>query len=383
MDASVDVVFVGLLILLKPVSVHLICDVSVSNFPFEQHTCDINITSNMLTMDMMNLHVAYDLGGADASAFSPNSEWGLVSFEGLQDTEVGRLHCPNCTYPLLTFRFVIRRRWKMKFFLYYLPNILLNIKTACQFLLPIESSERMKWASSTYLGTTFYLLTVRAVFSQSIELPAWVFYMALVTPLGGLAQLITIITLGCHFHGVHDNFRTLPNWARQLFLGQLASFVGLSPKQIPNDIRDIVMKGETDEVRLIDDEDVQPDDEGDNISESQIFLSQMKQRQTFAVLNVGETGAIARDLMKIGGTLKMNENQQNKFQMVLYKILKHCEIGQEMANEDIRVKVLRYEWKELANVVDRYSFVLYFVLTSIIWAYAFYIIPDYKDNIIV
>ena len=103
---------------------------TITSFPWDVHTCDINLSSWVLTEDDITIEINHNWTST-TSMFLPNSEWDVkrypVTMENLLFENYG-----NFSY--MTYRLRFKRRTGFFTYVIILPSVLMSFMTVIVFL---------------------------------------------------------------------------------------------------------------------------------------------------------------------------------------------------------------------------------------------------------
>ncbi len=138
---------------LFPAVYHTSCPLRIFAFPMDEQRCILQFGS--WAYDGQRLIMAEkDEHPADARNYGKNSEWYLYNMTSVLN--VNLYGC--CPYPFydVTFTIILRRRWEMIFLYLLVPNILINVMSIIQFLLPCDCGEKVTFGKYIIVSVNLY-----------------------------------------------------------------------------------------------------------------------------------------------------------------------------------------------------------------------------------
>ena len=416
---------------LYPIVHKTTCGLDIFHFPFDQQDCYMRIGSWAFDANQLDLQLKDD-NPADHSTFLYNSEWGLVKFTAARIVENFDC-CPDAPFVSISFSLTIRRRWIMYFFYLLMPNLLINITAVAQFLLPSDSGEKITLSITIYLSMVVYLLIMQEILPNSENIPLIVEYIVTTMVVVSFAQIVNIVVLQFHHNGNHDNYGRLPHWTRKVFLHGLSKLLCLHRFIVPDEIHEAKFSVHISNLSLIPENDSKAMDyESNEGSEHEIKCESPKpciekesekgQNENPNCLHVAEvvqsvksnkispatetkvpvgvrkgnsllhstpmSSHERKSSIDIIGDPKRSvhlvhkEDLGKNRDLLLFKLLKIAEEYKEEKVANAAEEELRCEWQQLAMVIDRFMFFVYFFVTFILWIVLFATIPSYDEEII-
>ncbi|XP_059165692.1 neuronal acetylcholine receptor subunit alpha-3-like [Physella acuta] len=186
------------------------CNMDISYFPWDQHTCAIQVTSFGYTVQELDIKVYGS--GVDITYFNPDGEWVLEENWTNRTTFTG----DNYQYTKIYYYFKMTRRPLYYGLNYLLPVLITSFLIIFVFVLPAECGEKIGYCLTVMLGYMVILtliaadLPTTAQYTSILEL-----YIAVVLIMGGLSVVFSIYVLEL-YHRPDD--RPIPLYIRRLTL---------------------------------------------------------------------------------------------------------------------------------------------------------------------
>lgn len=126
------------------------CLIDVTDYPFDEHTCDMWFQSMAISKTRLDLKVykyktsvAFDLL-TYLGAYKESQEWEIVSncTELIKESKNQGVMIKFSRRPAIKFTLTLRRRNKFKLILLTLPSVCLSSLALCIFLLPPDRADR-------------------------------------------------------------------------------------------------------------------------------------------------------------------------------------------------------------------------------------------------
>ncbi|CAL1532048.1 unnamed protein product [Lymnaea stagnalis] len=202
------------------------CNMDITYFPWDSHTCAIQVTSFGYTIQELDIRVYGD--GVVKTYFSPDGEWDVIDTW----TERTIFTEDEYQYSKVSYNFKLTRRPLFYGLNYLLPVIISSFLTMFVFLLPADSGEKIGYCLTVLLGYMVILtliatdLPTTAQYTSILEL-----YIAVVLIMGGLSVILSIFVLEIFFR---PDDLPIPNYVRKLtFFGmRLCCYEGCCARKV-------------------------------------------------------------------------------------------------------------------------------------------------------
>ncbi|XP_052280335.1 neuronal acetylcholine receptor subunit alpha-9-like isoform X1 [Dreissena polymorpha] len=334
-----------------PSVVKSICRVNVKYFPFDTQECNLKFGSwsyNGFDLDIVNRN-----SNGDLDNFIEHTEWKIRKLPA-ERHEFYYNCCPE-PYPDVTFTIVMERRPAFYLLTMLLPCILTSCVAALGFLLPVESGEKVSLEITVLLSLAVFLLLVsESLPPSSDDFPVIGSYFACSMVLVSFSLLQTVLVLNVFYRGT--NGRRVPRWANVFFLQFLGRALCIQSNKVA------VQSDSTDEEQFPDDTNnadnsvVPINVKGDVRNHSNI--STLKFR-AFELQTTGIYRNPHSQQTNIQNDRHLLANESSDSATTnLKRIVGHLE--EDHLNESISA-----EWRDISNVMDRFFFILYALVTVI------------------
>ncbi|XP_052281504.1 acetylcholine receptor subunit alpha-type acr-16-like [Dreissena polymorpha] len=187
------------------------CKMDITFFPFDDQVCHLKLGS--WAYDGFQVDVSNRTMEIDLTNFVDNGEWTLV------DTRVVRnvIYYPCCPepFPDVTFYIQLRRR-----VLYYLLNViipcmLLSMLTLASFCLPPDSGEKVTLGLTVLLAFSVFMLLVAENMPPTSEyVPLIGVYLTIIMGMSALSVVFSVFVL--NFHHKTSIKNPPPRWAKKM-----------------------------------------------------------------------------------------------------------------------------------------------------------------------
>ena len=213
---------------LNPAMFKSICDVDVTNFPFDDQECSLKFgswTSDKFKIDLVAKNII-----ALNRYYVNNGEWKLLNLSAKRNAQ--KYQCCPHEFVDITVRINIRRESLDYILKLIIPCSLISSMIFLGFVLPPESGERIGLSITVLLAmTVFQQLSSELMPSYGFPLLGQ-FYFAIMLEIGASLAVTTLIL---NFY--HRNRRRMPKTMRKVILRWLARL--LFPCQKPKDWSEI------------------------------------------------------------------------------------------------------------------------------------------------
>ncbi|XP_033761367.1 acetylcholine receptor subunit alpha-1-B-like [Pecten maximus] len=180
------------------------CPIDTKYFPFDQQTC--NITFGVWTSASVEIELRPEEGELWLGEYQTNGQWDMVK------TSAHKILSIN-SQSVVTFSLKIKRKPQYIMVNVVLPIIMLSILSACTFLIPAESGEKMGYAMTLYLSFVVFLTIVSSLLPENSTMSLLSTYLVVLLAIGTTIIIITAIQLRLHHL---DSSREIPRFVRCL-----------------------------------------------------------------------------------------------------------------------------------------------------------------------
>ncbi|XP_077996518.1 neuronal acetylcholine receptor subunit alpha-9-like [Glandiceps talaboti] len=323
-DMATDVIinYRGEITAMAPVLYSASCPVDPKYFPFDEQNCNLTFMSWSYNGELLDL---IPDPNTDASSFKTSSEWQLLNL-----TIATWLMIPPCcpeAYTMITYTIHLRRRSLFYIVNIIFPSFLACILVAVGFVLPSESGERMTLCITSVLVEFVFLETVTSFMPPNSEnLPIIQKYLLVAIGVVVFSTVMTAVILNMHFKG--PACKRAPIWLRNICYCILAPISCIQPNK--SKWRGEFRKGE------------------------------LQRKNAMRAIRYRLKGKRAR--------LFSNDAVVNTFRQAINQDRTEEEVYNERVDwkEESNVR----EWQELANIFDRFYFIVYLLtLGALIMTY--------------
>lgn len=172
------------------------CSINIKKFPFDSHSCFINIANYFGNADYLDPMLHYSK--LETKYFQKNEEWDVTSTDVDLVTSIDV--SSNTTYKQFYFYMEIKRRYIPVLFSVLLPVIALSILNIFCYLLPIESGEKMGTSMAIFLTFAVFLTIINDSMPKSEDTPYFTVYLMTQLLISGLTVVLESIVLYIHFN---------------------------------------------------------------------------------------------------------------------------------------------------------------------------------------
>ncbi|KAM3721114.1 Neuronal acetylcholine receptor [Dirofilaria immitis] len=330
-----------------PTQLRSTCKTDVTYFPFDSQHCAIKFGS--WTYHGFQVDITNRSGNVDLSNYVESGEFDLVRV--FQKRRIVKYTCCLEPYPDVTFYIHIRRKTLYYLYNVVFPCLMMSVLTLFVFILPPDSSEKITLGITVLLAFSVFVLAIAEKMPETSDsIPLIGIYLTIVMLLTSISVVMTVMVLNFHHRGPFDH--PVPEWVRVLVLQKLRHFLRVHLQYSIDNRNDLF--GSNNQPRKI-------------CSQEIIGLKsrgQFKDR----LLWLKET-----EFINVDGHLTARRTKRSiDLQVRLYNILQTFLKRQE-TNE--LYQMLASEWRQVAYVIDRLLFWIFFVCTVVITVILLVIIP--------
>ncbi|XP_061185601.1 neuronal acetylcholine receptor subunit alpha-10-like [Saccostrea echinata] len=347
------------------------CSINVRYFPFDEQNCSMTFAS--WTYDGYQVNLVLNTHEGDISNYKSNSEWHLHKL--YVQRNVVFYSCCAEPYPDITFYIHIQRRPLFYIFNMVMPCVMITLVALLGFYIPSDSGEKVTMGITTLLSmTVFMMLVAENMPPTSNVLPLIGIYYGITIIIVSLATAMTVFTLNIHHKG-HRGYPISPV-LKKIFFGVFAklmcvkmdtcgnrSKVTFTPdftSNMANNYSPVSKISEVERTKLLEDG-VRPcccHNERQTMNHSYEMKPENNVRKNHTP-DLHNNQTFASPSSEAASTLELN------FSKVLSKVCHTIDNNESRQREqDVRDSV-RYEWQQLALVVDRMLLTVFMLVTLI------------------
>ncbi|KAL3832327.1 hypothetical protein ACJMK2_023980, partial [Sinanodonta woodiana] len=359
------------------------CHINVQYFPFDEQNCSMQFAS--WTYDGFQVNLVLNTHEGDVSNYIPNSEWNLQRL--YVQRNVVYYSCCEEPYPDITFYIHIRRRPLFYVFNMVLPCILITLVALLGFYIPSDSGEKVTMGITTLLSmTVFMMLVAENMPPTSNALPLIGIYYGITIFIVSAATGMTVLTLNIHFHGHHG--REVPKIIKSICLGFLAKIFCISiQKPVPpfrhNCLYTLDTESTPDKNAYLrfqpSTQEIDPNgarsDFSSLVPDTHIHRAEEEKKlhaNVAAKIHSEKPPATNGFLPQISlfrnqesGRTNFSEAYEQDFMRVLNKVSNTIEKNETRLAEQEYRDIVRLQWQQVAQVVDRLLLSIFMVITLI------------------
>ncbi|KAI1722194.1 neurotransmitter-gated ion-channel ligand binding domain-containing protein [Ditylenchus destructor] len=377
-----------------PTRLRSTCKISVTYFPFDSQHCSLKFgswTYHGYQVDVTNRSINIDL-----SNYVESGEFELVSVH--QKRRVVKYTCCEEPYPDLTFYIHIRRKT-----LYYLYNIvfpclMMSILTLLVFFLPPDSGEKIALGITVLLAFSVFVLAIAEKMPETSDsIPLIGIYLTSVMAMTSISVIMTVMVLNFHHRGPFN--KPVPPWVHDMVLNKIRNVlrmrmpysgfvhsIGPGIASIGNGML-CGLNINTQLVTSATHTNNKADTQRDHFANSKHFYScennvEAPLYQTSNGVRKEETKRLLDDdYSKSPQRIPVQNDSFNRSKRrkrddpLQEKLLKTLEMLTTRQDNDDRLQLMANEWRQVAQVIDRLLFWIFFFATGFITLTLLIIIP--------
>ncbi|XP_023322147.1 acetylcholine receptor subunit alpha-1-A [Eurytemora carolleeae] len=365
------------------------CPVDVKYFPFDDQTCNLKLSSWMY--DGTKLNVMNRTSNIDLENYVPNGEWELLEARLVRTEQ----YYPCCIEPYPSMTVTIRIRRKTLYYMYNIvfPCMMMSSLTVLVFCLPPDSGEKIALGVTVILAFSVFMLAIAEKMPETSEsIPLVGIYLTFVMAMTTVSVIMTVIVLNFFYRG--PALYPVPHWAKKFIMskGTLSSPSFMFKAQVDASGRQGASRpggtrrnwqNFTTRYNL----DILKDhllratrrDESNGTIPSSPRLSslqlQLPRARSIEVETLPFMDAQPNSSNNIHG---QNHQEQDDVKGILapdedlYKVLKLLLEKEDQQNKD---DLIRREWRMLAEIIDKWLFWGFFLITTLSTAIFIVILP--------
>ncbi|XP_036390624.1 neuronal acetylcholine receptor subunit alpha-5 [Megalops cyprinoides] len=191
------------------------CTIDVTFFPFDLQNCSMKFGS--WTYDGSQVDILLEDYHVDKRDYFDNGEWEIVTATGNRGFRTDG----SCSYPSITYSFIIRRLPLFYTLFLIIPCIGLSFLTVLVFYLPSNGGEKISLCTSVLVSLTVFLLVIEEIIpSSSKVIPLIGEYLVFTMIFVTLSIVITVFAINIHHRSSATHHGMAP-WVRRVFLHRL------------------------------------------------------------------------------------------------------------------------------------------------------------------
>ena len=198
----------GLVVFWPTKMFEITCVVEIQNYPFDEQSCEIDLSSWAFDDKFMKMVAANDSINVDM--LTPSGEWQVVKqFAFYKSVEHADMRFDHVIFP-----FRLRRRWQFIMLNTFFPTLCTSLLSLLCFCLPNESGERVGLSISIFLTLAVFMTVTSGKLPETANAVSLLgAYVALQLAWSGMTILLTVISLVI---ACKDNSQTIPTWLHAL-----------------------------------------------------------------------------------------------------------------------------------------------------------------------
>ncbi|CAG2251023.1 CHRNN [Mytilus edulis] len=332
------------------------CSINVRYFPFDEQNCSMTFAS--WTYDGFQVNLSLTTTEGDISNYIKNSEWSLQKL--YVERNVMYYSCCAEPYPDITFYIYIRRRPLFYIFNMIMPCILITLVALLGFYIPSDSGEKVTMGITTLLSmTVFMMLVAENMPPTSNVLPLIGIYYGITISIVSTATGMTVFTLNIHHKGHRG--RQVPQLIKRLCHNFFAKILCIRLEHADYSPSRVYIPSEDTKKGYLPFTMVSDKDQMDNRNTDDIHPS-----SKYCVNQDRGNGKIPCNLQNnfqhMPAFPDMNKFE-NQLRHVLQKVCCTIENNEKRQEEQDRRDVIKMEWQQIAQIVDRVLLSIFVVVT--------------------
>ncbi|XP_055329446.1 neuronal acetylcholine receptor subunit alpha-10-like isoform X2 [Paramacrobiotus metropolitanus] len=354
------------------------CAIDVRYFPFDYQSCSLKFAS--WTFDGYKVDLVVITEAGDVSNYVPSGEWDLVNISAKRT--VVYYSCCAEPYPDITVHILLRRRPLYYVFNYLMPCGCATLFAFLGFYTPGECGEKVTLGITTLLSLTLFLLMVMEVMPPTAtSLPLIATFYGICMFFIGLTTAVQVWTLNLHYRGARG--QRVPKWIKKVIMEFVATTLCihtgtqgtlrpasptnyLFPEKYSAAAKETIMR-ESSNVKKLDSE------------HSASSMDGQRQVNSPASRNTASDLQVMKDDLRARYTV-------HSFAIRIQRMLNHvCELieaNEQHVQKEIHLDEVTQEWKNLAYVVDKLLFILFFIIITIFSSTLFLLVPTNQSQIL-
>ncbi|XP_064643744.1 acetylcholine receptor subunit beta-like [Lineus longissimus] len=194
------------------------CPVNAACFPFDVQKCQLHFIALKQSINSLKLE---PIKSVDTNGYIRHSEWELIKSELKPKLEES-----GSTKSGFVLDMAVRRRHHYYMFSVIAPSTLVSVLILLVFYLPLDAGERMSFSVTIFLTfSLFQIMVTDRLPNASGSTSILAIYLFLQMVLSALSVVVSVLVLNMHY--VYSQGSRMPRWMRRLFLGRLATCIGM------------------------------------------------------------------------------------------------------------------------------------------------------------
>ncbi|KAK0062253.1 acetylcholine receptor subunit alpha [Biomphalaria pfeifferi] len=172
------------------------CELKMIEFPFDRHTCTIQLISMMYSNKELQFVAASPL--IERTFYSDNGEWDLKE----ASVYVSIVSSGNTNFSLVQLQFTIERKPMFLLLSVFLPVIFLSFLDLFVFVIPVESGMKINYGITVLLALSTFMSMVSTMIPKSSLAMAYVVFYLFAVFILSMLTVIESIGIVClyNFH---------------------------------------------------------------------------------------------------------------------------------------------------------------------------------------
>ncbi|GAB1597993.1 neuronal acetylcholine receptor subunit alpha-10 isoform X2 [Argonauta hians] len=368
------------------------CRIDVRYFPFDEQNCSMQFAS--WTYDGFQLQLRMNSEEGDISNYIRNSEWVLIKLH----VEWNLVYYSCCTepYPDITYYIQIRRRPLFYVFNMILPCILITLVALLGFYIPSDSGEKVTMGITTLLSmTVFMMLVAENMPPTSDVLPLIGIYYGITISIVSFATAMTVFTLNIHHKGARGH--EVPIIIKKICFNILAKIFCMRLEKPNNKSSNVFVpcgsQSNSSYIRFKlssqeeSDQNAKPLLEmNPTFSHQQSMIRETRFHGDFETSNGGILSPRFSRLRGLPSRLTSpahsSDDFERQFKRVLTKVYQTIERNEIRLAEQDRRDVIKLEWQQVAQIVDRLFLTIFVCVTILITCIVMFKAPHSTESLI-
>ncbi|XP_014786892.1 neuronal acetylcholine receptor subunit alpha-10 isoform X3 [Octopus bimaculoides] len=352
------------------------CRIDVRYFPFDEQNCSMQFAS--WTYDGFQLQLRMNSEEGDISNYIRNSEWVLIKLH----VEWNLVYYSCCIepYPDITYYIQIRRRPLFYVFNMILPCILITLVALLGFYIPSDSGEKVTMGITTLLSmTVFMMLVAENMPPTSDVLPLIGIYYGITISIVSFATAMTVFTLNIHHKGARGH--EVPIIIKKICFGILAKIFCMRLEKPNNKSSNVAHLSDMSSSSEIPEMEMNP-----TLSQQQ---SMIRETRFHGDLETSNGGILSPRFSRLRGLQSRltspthsSDDFERQFKRVLTKVYQTIERNEIRLAEQDRRDVIKLEWQQVAQIVDRLFLTIFVCVTILITCIVMFKAPHSTESLI-
>lgn len=369
------------------------CRIDVRYFPFDEQNCSMQFAS--WTYDGFQLQLRMNSEEGDISNYIRSSEWILIKLH----VEWNLVYYSCCIepYPDITYYIQIRRRPLFYVFNMILPCILITLVALLGFYIPSDSGEKVTMGITTLLSmTVFMMLVAENMPPTSDVLPLIGIYYGITISIVSFATAMTVFTLNIHHKGARGH--EVPVVIKKICFGILAKIFCMRLEKPTNKSSNVFVpcssQSNSSYIRFKLSNQEGSDRNTKPLLEMNPTITQpqsmMRETRFHGDLDTSGGGVLSPRFSRLRSlqsrlsspTHSSSDDFERQFKRVLTKVYQTIERNEIRLAEQDRRDVIKLEWQQVAQMVDRLFLTVFVCVTIIVTCIVMFKAPHSAESLI-